>query len=135
MASVLKVDEMQGVTSAGDITITGEGGSATQSLQQGVAKGWTHGSGGTGAIDDSLNHSSSSDNGSGSFSQNFTNNMNNSTYSMTSMCGRDDNSATHDRYVVMHKAITTGTRVSIRNSSGSAAETTALTTTINGDLA
>ena len=25
MASILKVDEMQGVTSAGDITITGEG--------------------------------------------------------------------------------------------------------------
>ena len=29
MASILKVDEMQGVTSAGDITITSEGGSAT----------------------------------------------------------------------------------------------------------
>ena len=28
MASILKVDEMQGVTSAGDITITSEGGSA-----------------------------------------------------------------------------------------------------------
>ena len=29
MASILKVDEMQGVTSAGDITITGEGGTGT----------------------------------------------------------------------------------------------------------
>ena len=38
MASILKVDEMQGVTSAGDITITGEGGSATMQLQQGWRK-------------------------------------------------------------------------------------------------
>ena len=37
MASILKVDEMQGVTSAGDITITGEG-TATMKLQSGVAK-------------------------------------------------------------------------------------------------
>jgi hypothetical protein len=29
MASILKVDSMQGVTSAGDITITSEGGAAT----------------------------------------------------------------------------------------------------------
>ena len=29
MASILKVDEMQGVTSAGNITITSEGGGAT----------------------------------------------------------------------------------------------------------
>ena len=35
MASILKVDEMQGVTSAGDITITGEG-TATMQLQQGL---------------------------------------------------------------------------------------------------
>ena len=40
MASVLKVDEMQGVTSAGDITITGEGGTVHESLQQGLCKAW-----------------------------------------------------------------------------------------------
>ena len=38
MASILKVDEMQGITSAGDITITSEGGAATMQLQQGLAK-------------------------------------------------------------------------------------------------
>ena len=42
MASILKVDEMQGVTSAGDITITGEG-TATMQLQQGLAKCWFFG--------------------------------------------------------------------------------------------
>ena len=40
MASILKVDEMQGVTSAGDITITGEGGTGTMQLQQGLVKAW-----------------------------------------------------------------------------------------------
>ena len=38
MASILKVDEMQGVTSAGDITITSEGGSAT-TVAAGAGKG------------------------------------------------------------------------------------------------
>ena len=39
MASILKVDEMQGVTSAGDITITSEGGSATHAVAAGAGKG------------------------------------------------------------------------------------------------
>ena len=38
MASILKVDELQGIATAGDITVTSEGGAATQSLQQGLAK-------------------------------------------------------------------------------------------------
>ena len=38
MASILKVDEMQGVTSAGDITITGEGGSATMPCSRGCRR-------------------------------------------------------------------------------------------------
>ena len=40
MASILKVDDLRGNTSAGDITITSEGGAATQSLQQGLLKAW-----------------------------------------------------------------------------------------------
>ena len=38
MASILKVDALQGITSAGDITVTSAGGAATQSLQQGLSK-------------------------------------------------------------------------------------------------
>ena len=33
-------DKLTGKTSAGDVTITSEGGSATMQLQQGVAKAW-----------------------------------------------------------------------------------------------
>jgi|TARA_B100000085_G_scaffold89016_1_gene80398 hypothetical protein len=40
MASILKVDNLRGNTAAGNITITGEGGSGTIQFQQGLAKGW-----------------------------------------------------------------------------------------------
>ena len=76
MASILKVDELQGITAAGDITVTSEGGAATQSLQQGLAKVWCKFNGtGTLAVNDSLNISSVSDVGTGNYSPIFTNNM------------------------------------------------------------
>ena len=40
--SEIKVDTLTGKTSAGDITVTSEGGAATQSLQQGLAKAWSN---------------------------------------------------------------------------------------------
>ena len=82
MASILKVDEMQGVTSAGDITITSEGGSATQSLQQGLAKGWCNFDGSLSSLSarDSLNSSSLTDNGTGNYTNTLTNNMGNVNY-------------------------------------------------------
>ena len=82
MASILKVDAMQGVTSAGDITITSEGGAATQSLQQGLAKSWVYSvvSGGTPALTDSLNISTITDVGSGDYKFNLASAMNNATF-------------------------------------------------------
>lgn len=81
MASILKVDELQGIATTGDITVTSEGGAATQSLQQGLAKAWCHTS--DDVIDDSLNFSSSTDNGTGDYTVNFTNSMANVTYAST----------------------------------------------------
>ena len=84
MASILKVDSMQGVTSAGNITITGEG-TATMRLQQGVAKMWV--SAETDAtLFDSFNTASGTDNGTGDFTYAFTNVMSNDDYSITSGC-------------------------------------------------
>ena len=81
MASILKVDALQGVTSAGDITVTSEGGSATQSLQQGLAKVWVMFLGaGTVSIYDALNTSSITDVGTGQYTVNFSNNMDSATY-------------------------------------------------------
>ena len=82
MASILKVDALQGVTSAGDITVTSEGGSATQSLQQGLAKAWVNFNGtGTIASRDSLNVSGLVDNAAGDYDVNFTSIMSNDDYS------------------------------------------------------
>jgi hypothetical protein len=82
MASILKVDDLRGNTSAGDITITSEGGSATMQLQQGLAKVWANLDGGTNTIRDSLNLTSMTDLGSGRPQIDFNNNMNNDDYSV-----------------------------------------------------
>ena len=84
MASVLKVDEMQGVTSVGNITITGEG-TATMRLQQGVAKMWVAAETDAQPFD-SFNTASGTDNGTGDFTYAFTNVMSNDDYSITSGC-------------------------------------------------
>jgi hypothetical protein len=82
MASILKVDEMQGVTSTGDITITSEGGSATMQLQQGLAKAWMFFDTNTGAVvNDSLNISSITDVDVGRTTGSWTNSFGNTTYS------------------------------------------------------
>jgi len=87
MASILKVDDLRGNTSAGDITITSEGGSATQSLQQGLAKhfmlfdqtGTTLAAANTAG--ETLNVSSVTDVATGRCQPNLTNNMNTAEYS------------------------------------------------------
>ncbi len=83
MASILKVDEMQGVTSAGDITITGEG-TATMRLQQGLAKAWIKTAANGTSISDSLNVSSLGDTGTGQQTISLTNAMGNEEYAITS---------------------------------------------------
>ena len=40
--SEIKVDALTGKTTAGDITVTSEGGAATMQLQQGLAKAWNN---------------------------------------------------------------------------------------------
>ena len=87
MAGILKVDELRGIASAGDITVTSEGGAATQSLQQGLAKSWSRFNGnGTVAIQDSLNMSSVTDQGTGQYETATSNAFGNTywTYSLAS---------------------------------------------------
>jgi len=87
MASELKVDKFTGVTTAGSIDVTGEGNSTTTNLQQGLAKFWAgsivHSSE---AVGDSFNMSSTTDGGTGRTDCNFTNNMSNSSCSVTYSC-------------------------------------------------
>ena len=85
MASLLKVDALTGVTTAGSISVTGEGNSTTTNLQQGLAKSWINinGSSGTPATRDSLNISSVTDNSTGRYGPVLTNAMSDTNYVST----------------------------------------------------
>ena len=82
MASLLKVDTLTGVTTAGSISVTGEGNSTTTNLQQGLAKAWVNATS-SAVLQDSNNIASGTDNGTGDYTFALTNNMNNSTYGIT----------------------------------------------------
>ena len=82
--STIKTNTLTGTTSAGSIVVTGEGGSNTTNLQQGLLKVWgTLDGTGTIAIRDSLNVASADDVGTGLYDFNYTTNMGNDDYCIT----------------------------------------------------
>ncbi len=94
--SEIKVDTLTGKTSAGDITVTSEGGAATQSLQQGLAKNWSQFNGsGTVSIRASFNQSSLTDSGTGSYRVHYANNMSGTAFSTPSQATARDNGSTY----------------------------------------
>ena len=79
MASTLKINTLTGVSTAGSIAVTAEGNSTTTNLQQGLCKVWISFDG-TGtvsdsSIKDSLNATSLTDNTTGNYDINFTNDI------------------------------------------------------------
>ena len=84
MASLLKVDSLTGVTTAGSISVTGEGNSTTTNLQQGLVKAWC--SVDVTTVDDSLNISSLTDTATGKATMNYSNNMSSEHYGLTMSC-------------------------------------------------
>ena len=57
--STILVDNLTGKTTAGNVTVTSEGGAATMHMQQGLAKAWVrYDATSTNSINDSLNISS-----------------------------------------------------------------------------
>ena len=79
MASILKVDTITGVSTAGSIAITGEGNSTTTNLQQGLSKAWVHASDAA-VQNDTFNISGSTDHGTGDYSHTITNPFSNLHY-------------------------------------------------------
>jgi hypothetical protein len=81
MTSQLNVDTIKGKSTAGSISIQGEG-SKTTNLQQGLVKAWwsIDGVTSTAVFRDSFNCTSVTDNTTGDYTANFTNNMNNDGY-------------------------------------------------------
>ena len=132
MASILKVDEMQGVTSAGDITITGEGGSATMKLQEGVAKVRckSNQQNAVYTLIDSFNTSSITDeSGVGQATMAFTNSFSNTNFSYLGSCGDEGVGASNNGAVLrlQDNAQTTGTSGNV--------ETLSMSTNISVDTA
>ena len=82
MASILKVDTITGVATAGSIAVTGEGNSTTTNLQQGLGKSFGSIELGTTLVE-SFNQSSFTDVTTGVFTYNFTNSMANKNHVTT----------------------------------------------------
>ena len=128
--STILVDNLTGKTSAGSITVTSEGGAATQSLQQGLAKAWLQGNSDA-STDDDFNIASGTDNGTGDYTYSFTANMNNNTHIATGMSS--DNNAE-----IIHSNSRSTTSVNIKvkeGSDGSTAVDRAHAAAVHGDLA
>ena len=79
--STILVDNLTGKTTAGNVTVTSEGGAVTMHMQQGLVKAWNKGDIDTTRLD-SFNLSSNTDNGTGDFSYTLTSAMGNANYSI-----------------------------------------------------
>ena len=133
MASILKVNTLTGVTTAGSIVVTGEGNSTTTNLQQGLSKFWVRWNGtGTAAENDAFNSSGLTDNGTGQTTFGFSSNMNNANFSLatTNSSVEANNSQTN-----FEEATTSTIKMGTRNGGGSLADTSLNFGQICGDLA
>ena len=135
--STVITDNLTGKTSAGDVTITSEGGSATMQLQQGVAKFWIKINTGSFTVADSLNNSSNTDDGSGLATLSFTNSMNNANYNF--QADRNGNTGSTNGFIAEStsestSSISTSTKY-IDSNSVNLGDASALSVSIRGDLA
>ncbi len=87
-ASEIAIDKLKGASSAGSMTVVGEGGSTTTNLQQGLVKAWNRTQDGNNISTDSFNISGTTDNEAGDFDIQLSNNMNNANYIVVT--GADD---------------------------------------------
>ena len=145
-AGSLKVDNLRGNTAAtsitlgdgsntlgalstaGGVTITGEGGTNTTNLQQGLAKAWIQATSDSSiSTQDSFNYSSVTDTSAGRLTPNFSTNMSNNDFSAPMVSN------------ILHMAITsvgTGSfHMTAYNNSHSETDTPLMCCTVHGDLA
>ena len=132
----IKTDTFKGQTTAGSITVQGEG-TATTNLQQGLAKQWVNidASTSTPSLENSFNVASLTDQGTGLFDYNTTNNFSNAKFA---------GSGCHDVYSARAGAIessddrgnsTSIVRTRVNNSSGTAFDSREIMFSTHGDLA
>ena len=132
----VKIDTLKGKTTAGSITVQGEG-TATTNLQQGLAKGWCVFDGtGTIASADSFNFSSLTDNATGDYRVTMANDMSSINYAVSgTQIGATSsyyNSFLCSRGVPKNAS---SYRFTVRHEDGGANDMDVLNTIAHGDLA
>ena len=83
--SEIAIDKLKGASSAGSMTVVGEGGSTTTNLQQGLVKSWISANFATEAYLDSFNQSTLTDIAGGSYRFTVSSNFANANYA----CGTE----------------------------------------------
>ena len=134
MASILKVDTITGVSTAGSIAVTGEGNSTTTNLQQGLAKAWVHFDAASTLTDrNSLNASSLTDNGTGDHTITFSNAFANIYLALSG--GGDHDGEIISRRDSSYATTTTTERFCLATSGGSLVDRDRANVLFHGDLA
>ena len=131
----LHVNTLKGTTTAGSVTVQGEG-TATTNMQQGLAKAWANfDEQDPNQIRDDLNVTNLTDNGTGYFTINLTNSMNNNDYSRIGSAGENANSG-GNRVVGLRLPATGSFNINTRNSTnGNLSDTQDTCVATFGDLA
>ena len=134
--STVKTNTLTGTTTAGSISVTGEGNSTTTNLQQGLAKTWNTLDGtGTIGILDSLNIASVTDRATGRYTHTFTANMGNTNYCSTNGSSRNGLFSTTVEGDSSYEAATGSVPTASANASNALTDTAAVMIAILGDLA
>jgi hypothetical protein len=117
MTSQLKVDKLQGRTTAGSIVVTSEGTSVETNLQQGLIKAWALNENvSTLSVYDSFNQASTTDTATGVLTWAVTNNFSSANFVATPHTTADN--ASNDVSMVHQGTRTTNNAVTDKTSSG-----------------
>ena len=127
MTSQLKVDKLQGRTTAGSIVVTSEGTSVETNLQQGLAKVWIKADHTSTTNQDSFNVSSISDTATGKLQINFNNDFSSAYISITQSNSQEG--------AVPANPATDGYEARQIGHDGSYGDSSHLFATVHGDLA
>ena len=142
MAGIVGLTELQHtngtnmltVATTGDGNVKSEGGAATTSLRQGLAKSWLQYNQVTPAITDSFNISTVTDTTAGDYTPNYTNAMSGLTYAVPSAGGMLNQDAS-GRISETNPTNTSSYQVTTTNSAGTKADHTGNSCSTFGDLA
>ena len=135
MASILKVDALQGVTAAGSILVTGEGNSTTTNLQQGLAKAWLNMFGDDVTVRDSINISTTADTATGKKVVNISNAFVNDDYAPATSVGENTTSAGNRASSTTPLSTTSFQFFTTSTSAGGYSDCDFMTGSVHGDLA